>query len=51
LDIRNYATAALEIISPVNWGALEGKLAKGINYLEKAPAKRKTGVVNKGVQI
>ncbi len=32
-DLRNYATVALEIISPINYDGLEEKIEKGINYM------------------
>jgi phage terminase large subunit GpA-like protein len=53
LDLRNYAYAAVEILNP-NWTNLENKLERGINYMKKSTAsvkKRKTGVINKGVEV
>ncbi len=35
LDLRNYATAAAEILSP-NWDSLEKKVNAGINYMTKS---------------
>lgn len=35
LDLRNYATAAAEILSP-NWDSLEKKVNAGINYMRKS---------------
>lgn len=53
LDLRNYSTAAAEILRP-DWDVLEKKVKQGINYMKKQPkttqAKRK-GVVNRGIQI
>lgn len=52
LDLRNYSTAAVEILRP-DWDILEKKIKQGINYMKKQPAqkKKKTGVANKGIQI
>ena len=54
LDLRNYSTAAAEILRP-NFEILEKKVKAGINYMKKAPAKtgkkRKTGAVSRGVQL
>lgn len=53
LDLRNYAYAAVEILNP-NWNSLEQKIENGINYMKstkKKKARRKSGVVNKGVEI
>ncbi|WMJ88875.1 phage terminase large subunit family protein [Anaerocolumna sp. MB42-C2] len=55
LDMRNYATAAVEILKP-NWRLLEKKVKEGINYMKvtakKKPAQeRKTGIVNRGYEI
>lgn len=51
-DIRNYATAGLEIISPINFTALENQIAKGVNYMSKKKATKKSnGVLNKGIEI
>ena len=53
LDLRNYSTAAAEILRP-NWDVLEGKIKAGINYMKKQPKKkatRKTGVASRGVQL
>lgn len=55
LDLRNYATAAVEILSP-NWDSLEEKVNKGINYMKQSPKKsrgrtKRSGVVSKGVEV
>lgn len=53
LDLRNYSTAAAEILRP-DWDVLEKKIKAGINYMVKQPkeqAKRKNGVVNRGIQV
>lgn len=54
LDLRNYATAAAEILSP-NWDSLAQKVSKGINYLSKSNTNssrpKKSGVVRKGVEV
>lgn len=53
LDLRNYATAAAEILRP-DWDVLEKKVRQGINYMKKQPKerqKRKKGVMNTGVQV
>lgn len=53
LDLRNYSTAAAEILRP-NWDVLEGKIKAGINYMKKQPKKKatkKTGVASRGVQL
>jgi phage terminase large subunit GpA-like protein len=53
LDLRNYSTAAAEILRP-NWDVLEEKIHAGINYMKKQPKKntgRKVGAVNRGVQL
>lgn len=53
LDLRNYSTAAAEFLRP-NWDILEKKIGQGINYMKKQPKQsklRKSGVVNKGIQI
>lgn len=53
LDLRNYAYAGVEILSP-NWNSLESKIENGINYMKKSSTqtkKRKIGVVNKGVEV
>lgn len=55
LDLRNYATAAVEILAP-NWDALEEKIEQGINYMKvkkiQGPQRtKKRGVVNKGVNV
>ncbi len=53
LDLRNYSTAAAEILRP-DWDVLEKKIKQGINYMKKLPKKavktRKTGIVNQGIQ-
>lgn len=38
LDLRNYATAAAEILNP-NWESLQKKVDAGINYMKKKPKK------------
>lgn len=53
LDLRNYSTAAAEILRP-DWDVLEKKIKQGINYMKKQPKTapaRKKGVVNKGIQV
>lgn len=54
LDLRNYSTAAAEILRP-DWDVLEKKIKQGINYMKKQPKtaakKKKTGIVNRGIQI
>ena len=55
LDMRNYSTAALEILRP-NWRLLESKVKEGINYMkiEKATKKaetRRTGIVSRGIEV
>lgn len=55
LDLRNYAYAAVELLSP-NWTTLEEKISRGINYMapeqnSKKRRKRKPGVVNRGVVV
>lgn len=53
LDLRNYSTAAAEILRP-DWDVLEKKIKAGINYMIKQPkdqAKRKNGVLNRGIQV
>ena len=53
LDLRNYSTAAAEILHP-DWDVLEKKIKQGINYMKKQPKTapaRKKGVVNRGIQV
>lgn len=54
LDLRNYSTAAAEILRP-DWEALEKKVKAGINYMKKLPSKfgskKKAGVVSRGIQL
>lgn len=53
LDLRNYSTAAAEILRP-DWDVLEKKIKQGINYMKKKPKTapaRKKGVVNRGIQV
>lgn len=53
LDLRNYSTAAAEILRP-DWDVLEKKIKQGINYMKKQPKTapaRKKGVVNRGIQV
>ena len=54
LDLRNYSTAAAEILRP-DWDVLEKKIKQGINYMKKQPKaaakKKKTGIVNRGIQL
>lgn len=54
LDLRNYSTAAAEILRP-DWDALEKKVKAGINYMKKLPSKlgskKKAGVVSRGIQL
>ena len=35
LDLRNYATAAVEILNP-KWDSLEKKVNAGVNYMKKS---------------
>ena len=53
--MRVYNTAAVEILRP-DFDILEKKVKAGINYMKKRPAsaakkKRKTGAVNRGIQL
>lgn len=53
LDLRNYSTAAAEILRP-DWDVLEKKIRQGINYMKKQPPKerqKRKGVVNSGIQV
>lgn len=54
LDIRNYATAAVELLNP-NWDILEKKIKLGINYMKKVTFKKdkniSKGVLSKGIKI
>ena len=53
LDLRNYSTAAAEILRP-DWDVLESKIKLGINYMKKQSkenVKRRNGVVNRGIQV
>lgn len=55
LDLRNYATAAVEILSP-NWDSLTEKVARGINYMKRSlnnisKGSKRNGVINKGVEV
>lgn len=52
LDLRNYAYAAVEMLSP-NWSLLADKIGRGINYMRSAQKtkKRKAGVINKGIEV
>lgn len=55
LDMRNYATAAVEILNP-NWKLLEQKVKDGINYMKrvtkvKKNIEKKTGVVYNGIDV
>jgi phage terminase large subunit GpA-like protein len=54
LDLRNYATAAVQLLNP-NWDKLKEKLDQGINYMEKQDKKkqpsRKRGAIGQGVSI
>lgn len=54
LDLRNYSTAAAEILRP-DWDVLEAKVKAGINYMKKQPASKKkarrSGAVSRGVQL
>ena len=53
LDLRNYSTAAAEILRP-DWDVLEKKIRQGINYMKKRPPKerqKRKGVVNSGIQV
>lgn len=54
LDLRNYSTAAAEILRP-DWDMLEKKVKQGINYMKKQPRTvaraKKAGIANRGIQI
>lgn len=55
LDLRNYSTAAAEILRP-NFDVLEAKVKAGINYMKKAPAakagkKKRAGTVSRGLKL
>lgn len=54
LDLRNYATAAVQILNP-NWDSLKEKLEKGINYMKRANKSksipRKRGAIGQGVDV
>jgi len=53
LDIRNYATAAVELLRP-NWDVLEQKINMGINYMKKNDrpmTKKRNGVIKKGIGL
>jgi phage terminase large subunit GpA-like protein len=54
LDLRNYNTAAIESLRP-DFDVLEAKVQAGVNYMKKRPAKagarKRSGVVSRGVQI
>lgn len=54
LDLRNYSTAAAEILRP-DWDVLEKKVKQGINYMKKQPKAasraKKAGIANRGIQI
>lgn len=54
LDLRNYNTAAVEILRP-DFKILEERVRAGIGYMKKRPAKagakKRSGVVSRGVQI
>ena len=53
LDIRNYATAAVELLRP-NWDILERKINMGINYMRKSGVpmeKKRNGVIKKGISL
>lgn len=54
LDLRNYSTAAAEILRP-DWNVLEKKITAGINYMKKQPKKKntqkRTGTISHGVQL
>ncbi|MDO6355292.1 phage terminase large subunit family protein [Caloramator sp. CAR-1] len=52
LDVRNYATAAIEILNPT-FEEIEKRLKalkEGIEYTEQRP-KRKYGVIKKGIEV
>lgn len=52
LDLRNYSTAAAEILRP-DWDVLEKKVKAGINYMKKQPKKKtaRSGTVSRGIQL
>ena len=55
LDLRNYATAAVDILTP-NWDSLAEKVSKGINYMKHvkvnaAKKNKRSGVVGRGVEV
>ena len=52
LDLRNYAYAAVELLSP-NWNSLEQKIENGINYMKVRKVRksvRKHGST-KGIEV
>lgn len=52
LDLRNYSTAAAEILRP-DWEVLERKVKAGINYMKRQPKKKsaRSGTVSRGIQL
>ncbi|RDY30301.1 phage terminase large subunit family protein [Lachnotalea glycerini] len=53
LDLRNYSTAAAEILKP-DFEVLEAKIKSGINYMKKSDQiikKKKKGIANGGIQL
>ena len=50
LDLRNYATAAVELLHP-NWESLEKKINAGINYMkpQKTAVQRQRKTVERGL--
>lgn len=53
LDLRNYSTAAAEILRP-DWDILEKKIKQGVNYMKqqsKSTKSKKAGIVNRGIQM
>lgn len=53
LDLRNYSTAAVEILRP-DWEALEKKVAQGINYMRKQSKTvraKKSGIASRGISV
>ena len=53
LDLRNYATAAVQILNP-NWESLQEKIDNGINYMKQSKQKRvkkPRGRVGRGVEV
>lgn len=53
LDVRNYATAAVEILNP-SFEEIEKRLnalKEGVEYIKESKTKRRYGVVKKGIEV